>query len=313
MDLRQLAAIVAVAEHGSFSAAADALHTVQSNVSNHVARLEKELGVQLIDRQGCLLTEEGEAVVERARRIAGEIDSLVADVAALRHDVVGNARVGMIGTTARWLVPRLLERLAERHPKVRLVVVDSGSATLEPQLASGHLDLSVVTLPLPGPDFTVKPLFDEDLVLVVAHDDPLAGRSDVTMADLARLPLLLPATGTAFRDEIDLAAASAGITLVAKAELDGVRLIASLTFDGHGPAILPATGVSERLAGSVKRIAVAGMPRRHVGVALRRRGLPSAPARAVLAVIDEIVAAEVPTHYGLHPPAVASPQPRGGC
>ncbi|HLY84158.1 MAG TPA: hypothetical protein VKQ71_14310, partial [Acidimicrobiales bacterium] len=73
------------------------------------------------------------------------------------------------------------------------------------------------------------------------------------------------------------------------------------TFDGHGPAILPATAVPDRLAAGWKRIAVAGMPRRQVGVASRRRGQPSAPARAVLAVIDEIIAADVPTHNGLHP------------
>jgi DNA-binding transcriptional LysR family regulator len=303
MELRQLAALVAVADQGSFSAAADTLHTVQSNISNHVARLEKELGVQLIDRQGCLLTEAGAAVVERARRIAAELDALVAEVASLRQEVVGNVRLGMIGTTARWLVPRLLERLAERHPKVRLVVVDSGSATLEPQLASGRLDLVVVTLPVPDADLTGQPLFDEDLVLVVPPGHPLHDRTDLAMADLDGVPLLLPAPGTAFRDEIDQAAARAGIELVAKAELDGVRLIASLTFDGHGPAVLPATGVPDRLAASFKRIAVAGMPRRQVGVATRRRGLPSAPARAVLALLDEIIADDVPTHYGLHPPS----------
>src|SRR6202035_3384361 len=84
MELRQLAALVAVTDHGSFSAAADALHTVQSNVSNHVARLEKELGLQLIDRQGCQLTEGGEAVVERARRIAIELDPLAGAVPARR-------------------------------------------------------------------------------------------------------------------------------------------------------------------------------------------------------------------------------------
>jgi DNA-binding transcriptional LysR family regulator len=306
MELRQLAALVAIADHGSFSAAADALHTVQSNVSTHLARLEKELGAQLVDRQGCQLTEEGEAVVERARRISGELDALVAEVAALRHEVVGTVRLGMIGTTARWLVPRLLARLAERHPKVRLVVVDSGSATLEPQLASGRLDLVVVTLPVPSPDLTARPLFDEDLVLVVRSGDPLHDRTGLSMADLDGVPLLLPAPGTAFRDEIQRAATKAGIDLVAKAELDGVRLIASLTFDGHGPAILPATGVPERLAGSYHRIAVAGMPRRQVGVATRRRGLPSAPARAVLSVLDEIIAADVPTHYGLHPPGEPS-------
>ncbi|HET7721324.1 MAG TPA: LysR family transcriptional regulator, partial [Acidimicrobiales bacterium] len=73
MDLRQLAALVAVAETGTFSAAAEALHTVQSNVSTHVARLERELGVTLVDRAAGRLTEEGELVVARARRIQGEL------------------------------------------------------------------------------------------------------------------------------------------------------------------------------------------------------------------------------------------------
>src|SRR3954452_2275687 len=96
MDLRQLNAVVAVADNGSFSAAADALHTVQSNVSTHVARLERELGAPLIDRtNGCRLTEEGQAVVERARRVAAELDALVADVAALRHEGRGSVRLGV--------------------------------------------------------------------------------------------------------------------------------------------------------------------------------------------------------------------------
>src|SRR5438874_1871649 len=108
MDLRQLAALVAVAEHGTFSAAADALHTVQSNVSTHVARLERELGTTLVDRSAGRLTEEGELVVARARRVHAELDALAADVASLRHEVEGTTRVGVIGTTARWLVPTLL-------------------------------------------------------------------------------------------------------------------------------------------------------------------------------------------------------------
>jgi LysR family hydrogen peroxide-inducible transcriptional activator len=302
MDLRQLAALVAVADSRSFSAAAETLHTVQSNVSNHVARLEKEVGVTLVDRQGCRLTDAGEVVAERARRIAGELDALVAELAALGHEVVGNVRLGMIGTTARWLVPRLLERLGELHPKICLIVVDSGSATLEPQLASGRLDLGVVTLPVPGTELIGRPLFDEDLVLVVPPGDPLYDRAQVDMAELDGVPLLLPAPGTAFRDEIDRAAAKAGIAVTPKAEMDGVRLIASLTFDGHGPAILPATGVPNRLADRWKRIAVDGLPRRQVGLAIRRRGLPSPPARAVLAVLDEIIASDVSSQYGLHPP-----------
>lgn len=73
MDFRQLQALIAIADHGSFSAAAASLQTVQSNVSSHVARLERELGVQLVDRQGGRLTEEGQAVVERGRRVAAEL------------------------------------------------------------------------------------------------------------------------------------------------------------------------------------------------------------------------------------------------
>ncbi len=75
MDLRQLAALVAIADHGSFSAAAKALFTVQSNVSGHIARLERELGATLVDRQRGGLTDEGVLVVEHARRIQRELDA----------------------------------------------------------------------------------------------------------------------------------------------------------------------------------------------------------------------------------------------
>jgi len=74
MDLRQLSALVAIADHGSFSAAARALFTVQSNVSGHIGKLERELGVTLIDRSAGRLTDEGERVLERARRILNELD-----------------------------------------------------------------------------------------------------------------------------------------------------------------------------------------------------------------------------------------------
>jgi LysR family hydrogen peroxide-inducible transcriptional activator len=304
MEVRQLAALVAVVDHGSFSGAASVLKTVQSNVSSHVARLERELGVQLIDRQdGCRPTEEGRAVVERARRITAELDAVVADVAALQADVVGSVRVGMIGTTARWLAPRLISTVTERHPRIHLVVADATTATLEPQLASGAIDVAVVNFPTPGPDLEARPLFDEDLVLVVPADHPLAQQDRLPLAALDGLAMLLPAPGTALRVEIDDAVRKAGITLVPKAELDGVRLIASLTFDGYGPAILPATAVPERLQEHWRRVRVVGLPRRRVGVAVRRRVHPGAPVRAVLALLDEITADEAASHHGLHPPS----------
>jgi DNA-binding transcriptional LysR family regulator len=301
MDLRQIHALIAIADHGSFSAAAASLHTVQSNVSSHVARLERELGVQLVDRHSGQLTEEGTAVVERGRRVISEIDAAVADVAALRDEVTGTVRIGMIGTTARWLAPLLLEAAAVRHPKVRLVVGDGTSATLEPHLASGSLDAAIVNLPQGSPDLIEHPLFDEDLILVLPTGHPLAGKPAVDLAELDGLELLLPAPGTAFRLEIDQACRDAGVTLVPRAELDGVRLMASLAVRGFGPAILPATGTTEGVM-RLSRATVNGLPRRRVGIVLRRRGRPSAPARATIDLLESVVEANLDPAMGLHPP-----------
>ncbi|MCL2396285.1 MAG: LysR family transcriptional regulator, partial [Acidimicrobiaceae bacterium] len=245
MDLRQLQALVAIADTGSFSGAASSLHTVQSNVSSHIARLERELGAQLVDRHGGTLTEEGVAVVERSRRIAGELDALVADVAALRDETIGSVRMGMIGTTARWLAPLLLDRLRVSHPKVRLVIGDGTSNTLELQLMSGTSDAAIVNLPHGTAELAARALFDEDLILVIPSEHPLATRDKVVMADLDGLELLMPAPGTTLRNEIDEGCRAAGVTLHPVAEFDGVRLIASLTYRGYGPAILPATGAAE--------------------------------------------------------------------
>ena len=308
MDLRQLQALVAVHEHGTFSAAADALATVQSNVSAHIARLEKELGATLVDRSAGRLTEEGQAVVDRARRIEAELESIVADVASMKHEVTGRARVGIIGTTARWLVPKLLDEMGGRHPGVAMEIVDATSTSLEPQLVNGRLDLAVVNLPLPSADLTTTPLFDEDLLLFVPRSSEIAERwgkdgAEVDLAELGDLFLFLPPRGTAFRDLLDTAAEQAGVTLVARAELDGLRLIASLVISGQGAAILPATAAPAHLQFETLPIAVRGLPRREVGVAQRKRGLPGAPARAFLDVLHDIVRTDARPEVGLHLPA----------
>src|SRR6202166_4471866 len=248
MEIRHLQALVLVSEHGSLSSAADHLGTVQSNISAHVARLERELGTTLVDRSAGRLTADGEVVVARAYRVMGELDALVADVGALREAVAGNVRVGMIGTTARWLVPMLLADLSELHPRLHLIVADGTTLGLEPQLAAGRFDLAVLTFPVPGRDLVSEPLFDQDIVMVVAVDDaPLSGAERIDLTDLERFELLLPAPGTPFRGEIDAAVKPAGVRLRPRVELDGVRLLASLTFEEYGPALLPATAVPPHL------------------------------------------------------------------
>lgn len=309
VEIRQLAAVLALAENGTFSAAADALGTVQSNVSSHIARLERELGTPIFDRSRGALTEEGRAVVARAQRVMAELDALVSDVAAVKNVVSGTVRLGMIGTTARWLAPKVLQAMAERHPGVHLWVAEGSSAELGQRLEAGRLDLAVSSLPVDSEDLTGEGLFAEDLVLVVARDSPWAARGDVDVEELQSLPLLLPMPGTTLRRELEAALGRGRadpVTLTPKAELDGVRLIASLTFDGNGPAILPATAVPEYLRDRWVPVAVQGLPRRTVGIVTRQRGLLSAPARAVLALLQTIVADQVEAgRPGLYPPSHA--------
>src|SRR6202142_1248563 len=195
MELKHLQALLGIADPGSFSAAATTIGTVQSNVSAHVARLEGELDVQLVDRASGRLTEEGDVVIERARRVMNELEAMVADVTALRAEVVGTVRLGMIGTTGRWLVPQLFDLLRARHPHIHLNVAEGSSSQLESQLGSGQLDLAVVTLPLSGDEVIVGHLFDEDLVLIVPHDHPMAQERSLPLARLGEMELLLPAPG----------------------------------------------------------------------------------------------------------------------
>jgi DNA-binding transcriptional LysR family regulator len=313
MELRQLNALVAVADHGSFSAAADSLATVQSNVSAHVRKLEDELGAVLVDRAAGKLTDAGELVVARARRIIVEIDALAADVIALDREVSGTVRIGVIGTTARWLVPQLLTVLPARYPLLRLVVIEATTNGLDAQLASGQVDIAILNLPAAGVELRTMPLFEEDLVLVAGPDDPLAARETLEIADLEGRPLLLPCAGTAFRDELDAAAKAARVTLQARLEVDSTRLIASLTFEGCGPAILPASAVPSYLREAFRLLPVNGIPPRLVGVALRRRGTLAAPARAVLDVVTELVfdTSRVPRGIrGLPPDELSVTHPR---
>ena len=300
MDLRQLAAVTAVADHGSFSAAARVLNTVQSNVSTHVARLEAELGVILIDRTTGRPTLEGELVIQRARHIQAELDALQFDVASLEDEVRGSVRAGVIGTTGRWLVPRLLEAMAADHPRIHVVLRDATTTSLLPQVARGELDLAVVNLPINDDEVHAELLFDEDRIVVAPVGHPLAVRDRVDLGDLAAHALLLEPPGTAFRDELDAEAARAGVTLTAQAEVDGMRLLASLAFEGYGAAVLPATAAPMFNSGNWRIVDLDGISQRQVGLVHRKKGLLSAPARALHDTLLRVIEEQAPHQPGVH-------------
>ena len=297
MDLKQLEALVGIDDHGSFSAAASALGTVQSNISGRIARLEAELATTLIERSSGQLTEDGQLVLIRARRVLAELESMMADVLSAHSEVSGTVRVGMIGTTGRWLIPQIFASVRAHHPRIVLRVTEGTTTTLEPQLLQGQLDFAVLTLPVAAPELAVVELFKENLVLVVPATHPLAvgrGHDDppLPLSVLEDLDMLLPLPGTALRDEIDLALAPSGLIPRSSIELDGLRTLASLVFDGYGPAILPATAVPQHLREQFRLLPLADFPQRRVGLVARRHGLPSAPSRAVRELLIESVRTE---------------------
>ena len=300
MDLRQLNHLIAVAEHQSFSAAARALHTVQSNVSTHVAKLEKELGAALIDRHTMQPTAEGRAVLERARRIRTELQAINDDIVSMRHEVAGEVRIGCIGTTGRWMASPLLGRLAERHPALRPVLVDATTTSLTPRVLDGDLDMAIVNTPVVEAGLESEPLFDEERIIVAPADHPLADRGTIDVADLAEYPVMLTPRGTTFRDAIDQELAATGIRLTAAAEVDGLRLLASLAYQGYAPALLPASAVSGYPDGNWSLVHVEGLARRSVGLVRNRRTTPSMPIRAAREVVLDVIREIAPHQPGIH-------------
>jgi len=300
MDLRQLNHLIAVAEHQSFSAAARALHTVQSNVSTHVAKLEKELGAALIDRHTMQPTAEGRAVLERARRIRTELQAINDDIVSMRHEVAGEVRIGCIGTTGRWMASPLLGRLAERHPALRPVLVDATTTSLTPRVLDGDLDMAIVNTPVVEASLESEPLFDEERIIVAPADHPLADRGTIDVADLAEHPVMLTPRGTTFRDAIDQELAAVGVRLTAAAEVDGLRLLASLAYQGYAPALLPASAVSGYPDGDWSLVHVEGLARRSVGLVRNRRTTPSMPIRAAREVVLDVIREIAPHQPGIH-------------
>src|SRR6478736_2944707 len=211
MELRHLDTLVAIDDEGTFTAAADTLRTVQSNVSDQVRQLEAELGVTLLarGRGGATATESGRVVLARARRVRRELDLMV-------------------------------EQLAAGAPGVRLLVHEGASERLLAELVTGELAQAVVTAPAEDPRIVFEHLADEPMVgLAPAGTD--IGDGPFSVTDLARYRLVLPPEVNPLRAEIEAAAARRGVQLDVPVEIEGIRLIADLVAAGAGIAVLPET------------------------------------------------------------------------
>jgi len=292
MELRHLDAVLAVAEEGSFTAAADALATVQSNVSEQIRQLEAELGAELFvrSRRGAALTDCGEVVLERARRIRRELEALRADLSMLQGLEVGDASFGVVGTASRWLVPELVADLRTRAPGVHLRVVEGASERLVAEVLGGDLAQAIVTEPVDDRRLTVETVLVEKLVGVVSASRQLP-RAPVSLAMLNTVGFVLPAAGNPLRSEIEAVAVAQGVSLDVVVEVEGIRLIADLVAAGAGATVLPETAIPVNLDG-VRVVDIPGLPPRRLGLVNHRDSYLSladqAVREAVLRLLKEI-------------------------
>jgi LysR family nitrogen assimilation transcriptional regulator len=290
MELRHLDALLAIADEGSFTAAADILATVQSNVSEQVKQLETELGAQLLvrSRRGAVPTECGQVVVDRARRIRRELEALRGDLSMIQGLETGDASLGIVGTASRWVIPEVVAELRVLAPGIRLRVNEGASERLVGEVLSGELAQAVVTAPLPDRRIASAPLLEEALVGVVPHNAPLP-EPPVSLAALNELGLVLPPVENPLRVEVDHAAAEQGVTVDVSVEVEGIRLIADLVASGAGASVLPETAVPPELA-NVRVVPIADMPPRRLALINARDAQLSLADRAVrdtvLAVVE---------------------------
>ena len=290
MDVRHLEAVLAVAEEGSFTAAADRLRTVQSNVSEHVRQLESELGVTLLvrGRRSTVPTEFGVRVIERARAVRSEIEALHKDLSMLQGLETGHATLGVIGTVSRALVPRVVAEMRRTAPGVSLRLTEGASERLAVDVAERELASAIVTEPVSDPRLVVEHLRDEALVALLPATLELNGKEPIPLKTLAAHTLILPPSGNPLRDEVESAARGEHVELRVPIEVEGVRLIADLVAAGAGISILPENAVPDD-HGEVRHVRIARMPPRRLALVTTRGVQLSLADQAVHDVVRRLV------------------------
>lgn len=204
MNLRDLRYLVAVADHLHFGRAAEACFVTQPTLSTQLKKLERELGVVLVERnpRQVMLTPTGELVVERARSMLAEAEDIRAIARRAQDPEAGTLRLGIFPTLAPYLLPHVVHPVHDRFPNVELLLVEEKTDVILHRLRHGELDAAVLALPVADEGFVVEPLFTEDFLLAVPASDPMAAHEGpIDLSVLATLDLLLLEEGHCLRDQ----------------------------------------------------------------------------------------------------------------
>jgi LysR family nitrogen assimilation transcriptional regulator len=265
MDLRQLQFLVRAVECASISRAAQALNMAQPSLSQRIRELEEELGVVLLDRfpHGVRATEAGALVVERARAVLRLVDMMASEARSVGRDPVGDVVIGLPTTAALHLTLPLVEITRQRHPKIKLRILEGMSGHVQEWLLSGRLDMSVLYSVGPHPGLAVEQVTDEELCLISRFDRARAGLA-AQCRDLRSYPLVLPGPDHGLRRAIEAARRPREERLDVAVEVDSLVHLKRLVAEVGLHTILPQAACREEIAAGKL------MARRIVGPAIRR-------------------------------------------
>lgn len=241
MDLRQLEVVRAVADTGSFTAAARRLHVSQSAVSRQVLLLEEELREPLFLRLGrkVRLTDAGEALLQLSRRVLTDIRETAATIADRQAALKGTLRLGGGMTVCLHVFPDLLKEYRRKHREVEVKLTTGATPQLIERLRAGALDVALLTLPVEGADLVQERVMREELLLVTHPSHPLARQRRITPADLHGRPCVLFERGSSTRRVIDEMFEREQIQPRIVMETENVEILKALTSSGMGMTIVP--------------------------------------------------------------------------
>lgn len=274
LNLDQLFTLQTVIAHGSFSAAARELNLSQPAVSQQVKELEARLGVALVERLGkrAFATPAGAELLEHGRKLMLESELALTAMRRHRDGSLGLVRVGTSTAVSVYLLPRVLGELRRTHPGLE-VDVDVGTAhAVVPKIAENHLDIGLITLPVP-PSYTleVEEIRSDPMMAVVARNVAGAWPEQVTAAFLAQQPLIFNAPETQMhRITVDWFAAQ-GVTPKPVMQLGNSEAIKAFVAAGLGVAILPIERPDDPLLMGRTAIRALDPPlQRKLGIVMRR-------------------------------------------
>jgi LysR family transcriptional regulator, nitrogen assimilation regulatory protein len=312
VELRQLTALVTVAEVGSVTKAAKLLHVVQPAVTRQIRLLEEELGVPLFERtrQGMVPTPAAEVLIMRARRALHELEAARAELQPEPGEVAGIVSVGLLESVLDILAQPLTEAVARRHPGIELRLFTGYSGHLQQWLDTGEVDLSLLYNLSDTPSLSVVPLVREQLWAVAPPGAGLAAGSPVPWATVLAHPLVLPVSGHGLRALIDRARSAVPVEPRTVVQTNSMLLQKKLVLAGHGWTILPAAGVAADVAAGSLSGAPLTAPdvERSVVLGLQHRSRLLAPVEAVASTLTRLVSELV--RSGAWPAATADARPR---